>query len=80
MADFDSVTGDFKGNPTITILDDEGQRVTTFGLKKARAIIDRIEDIKTFAKVNTPLTKKVVKKRETIDELEQTEDDEISVD
>lgn len=38
--------GEFKGNPTITL--PLGQRGFTFGLSKAKAIVEHIEKIKGF--------------------------------
>lgn len=49
-----TVLGDFKGNPTISIFEiGEGGEakpmpVISFGLKKAKAILVSIEDIKKF--------------------------------
>lgn len=38
--------GDYKGNPTITL--PVGQKGFTFGLTKARAILNHIEEIRAF--------------------------------
>ncbi len=75
MSDFDSTTSVYKNSPVISLLDEDGKRVLTFGLKKAKAIIDRIEDIEAFVKANTPVTKVVLRTKETDNELEQTEVD-----
>ncbi|MBI5232872.1 MAG: hypothetical protein HY880_00805 [Deltaproteobacteria bacterium] len=49
--------GEFKGKPTISLplgtVDKEGQeRNFTFGVKKAQAILEYIEDIKKFVEAN----------------------------
>lgn len=51
MSEYNSTTGQFKGNPTITINEGE-KRVTSFGLKKAKAILASMEDIKKFVESN----------------------------
>jgi len=43
--------GEYKGNPTISILLGE-KRIMGFGLKKAVAILESIEDIKKFVENN----------------------------
>ena len=49
-------TGEFKGNKTITLFE-EGSEMSekypfSFGLKKAKLILDNLEDIKKFASEN----------------------------
>lgn len=51
MSDYNSTTGQFKGNPTITINDGE-KRVVSFGLKKAKAIVAQYDEIKQFVEAN----------------------------
>jgi len=53
-----AVIGEFKGNPTISLpigtTDREGsEKMFTFGVKKAQAILEHIEDIKKFVEDNT---------------------------
>jgi hypothetical protein len=46
--------GEFKGKKTITLLRDEGDRFPfTFGLTKARLIIENLEEIKKFVDENS---------------------------
>lgn len=40
--------GEYKGRPTLTILDGRGRKVLTFGLRKAEAIAETIGDIGLF--------------------------------
>ena len=49
---YKSVTGEFKGSKTITISTEEDKYVVGFGLKKAEAILDQIEEIKAFVEAN----------------------------
>lgn len=51
MSDYNSNTGEYKGNPTITINDGE-KRVVSFGLKKAKAIVAQYNEIKKFVEEN----------------------------
>lgn len=51
MSDYNSTTGQFKGNATITINNGE-KRVISFGLKKAKAIVAEYEAIKQFVEAN----------------------------
>ncbi len=47
------VIGEFKGNPVITLKQGEDDTYGfTFGLTKARLVIDHIEDIKKFYEEN----------------------------
>ncbi len=47
-------TGEFKGHPTMSLLKDESdEHPFTFGLTKAKLIIDNIEAIKEFVQSNT---------------------------
>jgi hypothetical protein len=46
--------GDFKGKPVLIIRRDENDRYPfTFGLSKARLIVEHIEDIQQFVKENS---------------------------
>lgn len=48
--------GDFKGNKTISLLkeNDEGNKYPfTFGMGKAKLILENFEDIKKFVEENT---------------------------
>lgn len=56
---YSSETGDYKGNPTLTITKEyekDGEKkqgkVITFGLTKAEAILSQIEEIKKFVEAN----------------------------
>ncbi len=41
--------GSYKGQPTISLpMDDGGKYPFTFGIKKARAVLDYIDDIRAF--------------------------------
>lgn len=51
MSDYKVETGEFKGNKTISISKEE-KRVVSFGLKKAKAIIENYEAIKKFVEEN----------------------------
>jgi len=45
--------GDYKGHPVLSLLKDEtDQRPFTFGLGKARLILDNIEEIRKFVEEN----------------------------
>lgn len=45
--------GEFKGNKIITLFEDESEKYPfSFGLKKAKLILDNIEDIKRFVEEN----------------------------
>lgn len=47
-------TGEFKGHPTISLLKDEtDMRPFTFGMGKARLILENIEEIKKFVENNS---------------------------
>lgn len=47
-------TGEYKGHPTISLMkDDEDMRPFTFGLGKAKLIIDNIDEIKKFVEENS---------------------------
>lgn len=51
--------GEFKGNITITLKQSEGDPYGfTFGLSKAKMILDHIEDIKKFYEENKDKMKK----------------------
>lgn len=44
-----TVIGEFKGKPTLSILRKEGDKFPfTFGISKAKLIVEHIEDIKDF--------------------------------
>ncbi len=46
-------TGEFKGHPTISLLKDEtDMRPFTFGMGKARLILENLEAIKQFVESN----------------------------
>lgn len=46
--------GDYKGHPIISLLKDEtDQRPFTFGLGKARLILDNLGDIRKFVEDNS---------------------------
>ena len=46
--------GDYKGHPIISLLKDEtDQRPFTFGLGKARLILDNLDDIRKFVEDNS---------------------------
>ncbi len=52
-----AVIGEYKGNPTISLplgtTDRDGnEKAFTFGVKKAKAILEHIEEIKEFVEVN----------------------------
>lgn len=52
-----AVIGEYKGNPTISLplgaMDSEGnEKVFTFGVRKAKAILEYIEEIKEFVEAN----------------------------
>ena len=52
---FKAEQGLFKGNPTFTINDEankEYPRVISFGVKKAQAILECIEELKAFVEAN----------------------------
>jgi len=51
MSEFSSTTSVFKGNPVIGIVNGE-KRVISFGVKKAKAILSQIEEIKKFVEEN----------------------------
>ncbi len=51
MDEYKTETGEFKGNKTISIFNGE-KRIVSFGLKKAKAILANIEDIKKFVNAN----------------------------
>lgn len=51
MSDYNSNTSTFKGNAVIGITDGEN-RVISFGLKKAKAILSQMEAIKAFVEAN----------------------------
>lgn len=41
--------GSYKGQPTISLpVDDSGKYPFTFGLRKARAVLDYLDDIRAF--------------------------------
>jgi hypothetical protein len=45
--------GEYKGHPTISLLkDEEDMRPFTFGLGKAKLIIDNLDEIKKFVEEN----------------------------
>lgn len=47
-------TGEYKGHPTISLMkDEEDMRPFTFGLGKAKLIIDNIDEIKKFVEENS---------------------------
>ncbi len=47
-------TGEYKGHPTISLMkDEEDMRPFTFGLGKAKLIIDNINEIKKFVEKNS---------------------------
>lgn len=52
MSDYTTETGEFKGNKTISIINGE-KRVVSFGIKKAKAIVENIEAIKKFVEENS---------------------------
>jgi len=52
-----AIIGEYKGNPTISLplggVDKEGnEKLFTFGVKKAKSILEHIEEIKEFVEVN----------------------------
>lgn len=44
--------GDYKGFPTFAILDEDGERVISFGLKKAQAILAHLTELQKFVSDN----------------------------
>lgn len=58
MSEYKTETGEFKGNKTISLMKDD-QRVMSFGLKKAAAIVANLEAIKAFVEENTVTTETV---------------------
>ncbi len=48
-----TTTGNYKGNPTITLNADD-RFPFTFGIAKARLILENIKAIEAFVKANTP--------------------------
>lgn len=52
MSNYTTETGEFKGNKTISIINGE-KRVVSFGIKKAKAIVENIEAIKKFVEENS---------------------------
>lgn len=51
MSKYNAETGEFKGNKVITLSEGE-KRVVSFGLRKAKAILENIEAIKKFVEEN----------------------------
>ena len=48
-----ATTGEYKGNKTITLGRDENDRYPfTFGVKKAKMVLEHIEEIKKFVEEN----------------------------
>ena len=43
-----SQVGEFKGHPTITLMERPGARGFTFGIRKAILILQHMEDIQNF--------------------------------
>jgi len=52
MADFKTEVGEFKGSKTIAISTSDDKRVITFGLTKAKAILESIDAIREFVEQN----------------------------
>ena len=52
MSKFSTTTGEYQGHKTITVNDDDGKRVITIGIKKAKAILGSLEDLKKFVEEN----------------------------
>jgi len=49
-----SQTGEFKGNKIIKLMRDEEDKFGfTFGIQKAKLVLDNLEDIKAFVEENT---------------------------
>ena len=44
------VVEQFKGHPVLCLIDDSGRRVTSFGLSKAKAILESVPQIELFVK------------------------------
>lgn len=53
---FKTEVSEFKGNKVITLYNNAGYRVISFGLKKAEAILATVDDIKGFIDAETKPT------------------------
>lgn len=49
---FKTEVGDFKGSKTIAISTTDDKRVITFGLSKAKAILESVDAIRAFVDAN----------------------------